>query len=77
MGQSGCWAAVQYAFNPLLRNSLTAIHSPQKSTTDGGVGIGISSTHDGVHHPSYLLVSLRFLSEILILFANLDVCHIR
>ena len=50
MRLSGRRAAVQHAFGPLVGNRVPAPHSAKKRATDGGVGVGVSAAHNGVHN---------------------------
>ena len=50
MRLSGRRAAFEQGFDPLAGDSVPAVHSTQKRATYGSVGVGVSATHDGVHH---------------------------
>ena len=50
MRLSGHRAAVQQAVGPLGRNREPTVYSAKKRPTDGCVGVGVSTSPDGVHH---------------------------
>ena len=61
MWLSGLRAAVQYALGPLVGNRRPTPDSAQKRASDGGVGVGISATHDCVN---YCLLQILGMQEL-------------
>jgi hypothetical protein len=47
---SCCGAAIEQGVDPLAGDSVSAGHSAQQRATDGGVGVGVSPAHNGVHN---------------------------
>jgi len=63
MRLSGRRAAFEQGFDPSAGDSVPAVHSTQKRATYGSVGVGVSATHDGVHHGLFQIWSMQELPQ--------------